>query len=326
MRNLAIEQAGKAFFANTKTLQKLLTLTDVADVTPVYKDKRIADLVKKRVPFYEELVKEPIAIPDYHYLVNATPGTVLGKWTNEADSGNETAQEGTYQDQVFSTKLVVYKGSVGILGQKATKDIVDIMAKEQEIAMTALVRQIENTIINGDPSDNSGDGGPGDADSFSGFDDLTFGASQSSNKAGADITIEDMDAAVDYLVDEEGMDERQMIHVTNSSTKTQLSSEYYDLYRLPLEKVDINAGFRVESYRNSPILVSSYMPTTTDQKVLYTIDKETWKMPVFYDISQIELGRTGLSDDFLMFAQLALAYPKNDAGTIFRAFKIYGID
>jgi hypothetical protein len=291
-------------------------LSDVTAITPVWKDPDLITTIKAMVPFVNELKR--VSVPESTYRWEKQSADNFAKFTTEATAASAfAAQKGTYGESTVVTKLLTYVMNVGILGQKATANYLDLMRNEQAIAMTAVDKAIERCVIQGDYTGGASDGGPTDSNAFHGIGKLVTTNVYNPTTAEA-LSLETLDLYIDKLVDY-GVREQDLIIVTDSYTKTKLAQLFYNTYNIPMGMTNINAGFKVESYRNAPVFASSYVASkVSGSREMYIIDKNSTVLAEFYKTSQLDLGRTTLSDDSIMFWMGALAVKDEPANAIIK--------
>lgn len=278
-------------------------ISDVTAITPVYKDPALIDTVKVMTPLFEELTKVPA--PESTYRWEKDTSDNFAKFVTEATAASAFgAQKGTYGETTVTTKLLSYVMNIGLLAQKNTQGYMDLARHEQEKGLLAVRKAIERALIQGHPAGAAADGGPTDSNAFGGLlDKIT---SNTQDLVGAALQLENIDDAIDALVDY-GVQEQDIIMVTDSYTKTTISSMFYNTFNTPLESMNVKAGLKVASYRQAPIFASSYMPKTAADRRIYFLDRRSTVLAEFYQTSQLDLGRTTLSDDSIMFWMGALA-------------------
>lgn len=284
-------------------MKAIQQISDVTAITPVYKDPDLIDTVKVRTPLFEELTK--INAPESTYRWEKNSADTFGKFVAETNAATRFAnQTGSYAESTVVTRLLSYVMNIGLLAQKNTAPYLDLVRKEQEIGLLAIRKAIERCLITGAPAAAS-DGGVTDALAFSGLQSLITTNVDNPGSAEA-ISLDKLDAQIDAVVDQ-GAREQDLIIITDTFTKTKIASLFYNTFNTPISLNSINAGLKVESYRQAPIFSSSYMPTTSGVRELFIIDRDSTVLAEFYPTSQLDLGRTQLSDDSIMFWMGALA-------------------
>lgn len=295
---------------STQKLSKLLVnqkqaLTDVSAITQVWKDPELVKTVAVETPFVTELRR--IQTPESVYRYEVESSDNFGKFTTEATAASAfSAQKGTYGESTVTTKLMTYLLNIGILGQKAASGYLDLVRQEQLLAMEAMNKGIERCVITGHPAGAASDGSATDSNAFSGIRDLV--TTNVYNPTTAEpLSLDTIDTYIDKCVDH-GAREQDLLIITDTYSATKFASLFYNLQNKPLEQKEINAGFKINSYRNAPIFASSYTYSkTSGSREMYIIDKKSTVLAEFYKMSQLDLGRTSLSDDSIMFWMGALA-------------------
>lgn len=315
---------GYGMGAESAQMQKMLisakaiqVQSDVSAITPVWKDPGILDSVKVRTPFLEELKK--VHTPESTYRKETNSADTFGKFTAETNGASRfDAQKGSYAEATYACKLMTYKMQMGMFAQKNVAQPgspFDLVREEQKTAMLAMRKGIERCIIQGAPA-GATDGGVTDALAFSGLTSEITTNVDNPGSAEA-ISLDKMDAQMNALNDK-GIPNEQQIIMTDAYTATKVSALFYNTFNTPITTGTVKAGVQVSHYNGAPIFWSSYMPTGADVRQMYFIDRESTVMANFWDISQIELGRTELSDDSLMFWMGTLAVTKEDFNAVIK--------
>jgi len=277
--------------------------SDVTDIIPVYKDPELIDTVKILTPFFEELGKTPA--PESTYRWEKQSANNFGKFVAESNAATRfAAQKGTYAESTVTTRLLSYILNVGMLAQKNVQPYLDLARKEQEIGMLAMRKAIERCVITGAPAAGS-DGGITDALAFTGLG-VGITTNYDTPTPAEAISLDKIDAMMDKL-NAYGVPDNEILIVTDPYTATNVSGLFYNTFNTPIDKGMTKAGVKVTHYRDAPIFKSSYMPTTTGSREMYFVHKRSTVLAEFYPMSQIDLGRTQLSDDSVMFWMGALA-------------------
>lgn len=289
--------------------------SDVTDITPLYRDPKLVEGVRKRTPIYELLDKEDAPESTFRWVEESADN--FAKYTTESNAASRfAAQKGTYTEGSVTTRLLSYVLNVGMMAQRNTEKYVDLMRIEQMKAMLGIRKAVERSCIIGNPTGGVTDGGATDALGFAGLEQLITTNVDNPSSAEA-ISLPKIDAQMDALVDL-GVSEDRILIVTDARTKTAFAQLFYNTYNTPVETHEFAPGLNLTSYRGAAVVSSSYMPTTTQQREMIFIDRDTTTIPEFWKPSQIELGKTELSDDSVAFWMGALAVKKESYNAIIK--------
>lgn len=297
-------------------LQSKQISSDITNIIPVHKDKELVGPALKKTPVYEQLTKtSPLEMTEYWDIESSDN---FGKFTDESNAATRfAAQKGTYGSPgSVLCRLMTYVMNIGLIAQKNVRNgdsVTNLVMQEQKIALEAMRKGIERCLITGAPAAAT-DGGVTDALAFSGLDTLVT-TNVDAPASAESISIDKVDAQMDNCI-ANGAVESDLIAITDQRTLTNFSGQYYNTQNIPLKDMAVNAGIRVASYRQMPIFVSDYSPTTTQQRKFYIVDTGSTTIPEFYGISQLDLGRTQLSDDSIMFWMGALAVKRETRNAI----------
>lgn len=293
-------------------IQAKQAISDVTAITPVWKDPDMVKSVMPKTAIYEQLRK--IDAPESTYRYETDSADNFGKFVAESNAATRfAAQKGTYGEGTYTTRLMSYVLNIGMMAQKNTKGYLDLVRQEQETGMEAMRKGIERCLITGAPAA-AADGGVTDALAFAGLDTLVTTNVDAPANAEA-ISLDKVDDAMDDCIDD-GALESDLIAITDARTVTKFSSLYYNLINAPMEQMNVKAGLRLKAYRNMPIFVSDYCTKTSGSRKMYIVDTKSTIIPEFWKISQIDLGRTQLSDDSVMFWMGALGVKREQRNAI----------
>lgn len=288
--------------------------SDVTDITPLYRDPKLVDAVRVSTPIYELLDKVDAQESTYRWVVDSNDN--FAKFTTEANAASRfAAQKGTYGESTVVTRLLSYVMNVGMMAQKNTEKYIDLLRREQTTGLLAIRKAVERCAITGAPA-GATDGGVTDALAFSGLQTLVTTNVDDPSTA-EPISLAKIDAQMDTMLDA-GVQEDRILIVTDAKTKTNFASLFYNTYNTPIDTHEFAPGLKLSSYRGAAVVHSSYMPKTTGVRQMIFIDRDTTVIPEFWGASQIDLGRTELSDDSLAFWMGALAVKKENFNAIIK--------
>jgi len=295
-------------------LQAKQISSDITNIIPVSLDSELNKPAKKKTPIYEELTKfEP---PESTYKWGIENADNFGKFVNESNAASRfAAQKGTYATPgSVDTTLMSYVLNIGMIAQKNASGFMNLVREEQQKGIESMRKGIERCLITGHPATAASDGSAGDSLAFQGLDDLVTTNVDVPTSAEA-ISLDKLDAQIDACISN-GAVRSDLMMVTDTYTHTKIGSLFYNLMNAPLSTYQADAGIEVDSYRRVPIFDCDYCPTTSGVRKLYIIDKNSTKIPEFWPISQLDLGRTELSDDSIMFWMGALAVKEETRNAI----------
>lgn len=289
--------------------------SDVTALTLQFKDPKMVEKIRIRSPIFEELDKVDSKESTYRFVYDETD--TFGKFVTEGTEVSDfAAQKGTYTDKTVTTKILSYVLKIGLFAQKNSASFTDLVRLEQAKATLGIRKAVERCAILGDVAGGQSDGGPKDARAFNGLEKLIT-TNVDDPATAEDIRLEKLDAQIDATRNLGVMPQDQII-ITDTFTKTKLAALFYDTFRTPIDQGKSEAGFEVEKYRGIPIFDSTYMPTTSGQRELILVDKNTTKLAEFYPLSQLTLGRTEVSDDSVVFWRGALAVQDEEKNAIIK--------
>lgn len=312
---------GKDYAALSKALiaaKAAQVSSDITNIIPVSLDSElISSNMHKKTALYDQIEKfEPPESTAYWPIETSDN---FGKFTTEATAVSAfDPQKGTYGTTGYvATKLMTYVLDVGLIAQKNARNTLNLMRTEQEIGMLAMRKGLERAMILGHPAGAASDGSETDSNAFSGLRDLVTTNVDNPTPAEA-ISLDKIDAMMDACIDA-GASKDNLIAITDTYTLTKIASLFYNTYNTPIGYQKIQAGIEIEAYRKMPIFVSDYTYSKTSaSREFYIVDTDTTKLAQFWDISQLDLGREGLSDKSVMFTMAALAVKKQNRNAIIK--------
>lgn len=232
-----------------------------ANVTPLIQ-KQIDPVLLEYVRRYSPLVA---AIPTKEWgstVYYFNQRTALAQGGFVTDGGANSVTTSTYSQSSFTIKLLQNVGSVTGFAQAVTRDLIgDLKAKELQGAAQGLVWDIENAIVWGC----AGATVSGKYPQFDGLDNLVadFSGSGSSNakdEAGASITLAMLDKLIDLVEENAAMPlQSDWMVVLSPGMNSSLSQLLTSNQRYIAPMVEIAAGLNVMSYRDLPIVKSSFL-------------------------------------------------------------------
>lgn len=281
---------------------------------PVYVDPRIIDQTRKYTPIVELVprVTQQGMYADFN-VITAKGGAFVA-----AEDGALAETDTTYDRRSTQIKFLYAVGRVtgpsiaaqpsyvlqGMLpGAGAIGPFTDQgapNAKQQEVLVkTRELRELEEDLImNGDSGTT--------AEEFDGIVEI-MGATNTVAKAGAALTLDDINLAVQYAFDDGG---RPNLAVCDSAT-------YTDLLGLLTQKIgylkaeeQVFWGFTTivihTMVGSVPVVPSMFLDNTTPNKSMYFLDMSVVEMRVLQDMTYFELARTNDSEKFALKVYEAL--------------------
>lgn len=281
---------------------------------PVYLDPRIVDITRKYTPAVELIPRTTCNSNVYTYLRITAKGGAFVAAEDAALSETNT----TYSRQSVSIKYLyavgrvtgpliaaqpsfILEGMTSVGGDRgAFGDQSAPNAKQQEVLVQArALRELEeNLIFNGDVSSN-----PLQYDGII----ATMSSTNTVAKAGAAITLEDLNTAVQNAFDDGG---RPNVAFCSSAVFTSL----LNLIEAKIGYLQANQtvfwGATNITYYSMvgpiPIIPSMYLSNTLSSRAIYFLDMSVVQMAVLQDMTFEELAKTNDSEKFMLKVYEAL--------------------
>jgi HK97 family phage major capsid protein len=266
-------------------LRKALSTSTTA-LIPEVVSAGIRRFIETKSPLYNAIRK--LTWPTNSYLfreVNALPTASFA-----ADGAAlPSATTGTYAKRTTAMKYIYTRGEVTGPMIAASGNVLDALQYEIELHASALVREIENTIINGD--DSSGDD----------FDGLIVQIATHVKAAGSvAMTL----ALVDETLD---LPAEYPTHIVGSRAMGRRFNALLQAQQRFVDRIEVAGGFKVPSYNGLPILC---VDTDIDDAFATTIlfpDMNHTVMPVNKPLFYEPLAKTKDSEDFMLGMYCTLA-------------------
>lgn len=188
------------------------------------------------------------------------------------DGGARPIGNSTYEQAVFNIRLFQAVGSVTGYAQTVTRDIVgDLRQLELDGTVTSMLWTLENSFIWG----NDGATANGQYPICSGLDYLVsnWSAGTGSNNyvnatdlAGANFALKHLDELIDLVETNAAMPiGQQYMFVMSPRMASNVGQLFTNQQRFMAPTVELGAGLNVPTYRDVPILKSSFLSPRTNQ-------------------------------------------------------------
>ncbi|NUR65794.1 MAG: hypothetical protein HOQ47_08545 [Streptomyces sp.] len=188
------------------------------------------------------------------------------------DGGARPIGNSTYEQAVFNIRLFQAVGSVTGYAQTVTRDIVgDLRQLELDGTVTSMLWTLENSFIWG----NDGATANGQYPICSGLDYLVsnWTAGTGSNNyvnaqdlAGANFALKNLDELIDLVETNAAMPiGSQYMFVMSPRMNSNVSQLFTNQQRFQAPTVELGAGLNVPTYRDIPILKSSFLSPRSNQ-------------------------------------------------------------
>jgi len=225
-------------------IRKALTTTTGDAIIPEEIDKIITDIAIKETPVLSLFKEIPWDTNSFEW--NERTALVTAAAYSESSTFSET--NSTYSRATVSIKMVKTDGAVTNLLQLTSKSYINALQTEIESASANIGQEIERLYIQGNVGLTSAE--------FNGLSNLV---SQTSDAAGASISLDILDDGIDAVI--LGTGKPGLILVANRDlfelgTIMRENMSYY------WEKMEVAAGNKLTTYRGIPIVGSHFVPTT----------------------------------------------------------------
>jgi len=229
---------------------------DESGFSSLYNDRVIDQMLIELVDFQNPLrmlMRRTPGAGEGHLVRKRTPGTTAGTDVNDTDSFVE--ETGTYSEEFFAFKTLGTQGKVTRRVQKTGRLIEDLLSEEME-AKAREIRDLEEyRILWGQTPD-------GNAKQIKGLNahmnDLPtqIVALTLTNGDGAPLTLAKFDQVMDKVIT--GM---PGVIIVSRAGKRKINALLQATQRFN-DKTEVPGGYRVLSYNDTPILVSTNIPDT----------------------------------------------------------------
>jgi hypothetical protein len=225
------------------------------DFTGLFHDRTIDRLLIELVDFQNPLRMIMRRVPgsgEGYMVRKRTPGTTAA--TDVDDTDTFTEETGSYTEEFFSYKTLGTQGKVTRRVQKTGRLVTDLLAEEME-AKSREVRDLEEfRMFWGQTPD-------GNTKQIKGLNahmnDLTTQiVALTNNSVGAPLTLKKFDEVMDKVITGP-----PGLIVTSRAGRRAINSLLQSTQRFN-DRIDVPGGFRVLSYNDAPILISTNIPDT----------------------------------------------------------------
>jgi hypothetical protein len=236
-------------------------------------------LVAANVPALQPKIIDPVLLEYQRRYSPLVRGIPSGKWNADTyyfnqrtqrasggfvtDGGARAQSQSTYVQNSFQMKHLQAIGSVTGYAQEVTQQVIgNLRAREIEGTIQGLYWDIETALLWG----NSGSTQFGAYPQFDGLDSLctTFsGAAQNvQDKAGAALSLAHLDQLADMVETNAAMSvfDSSWMYVMSNTANSRIAQLLENQQRF-VNQVEIAAGLLVPTYRNIPIVKSSFLAT-----------------------------------------------------------------
>lgn len=280
---------------------------------PVWLEPGYVDLVKRETPVWEIMPKRAVKGKsiDFNQITNFGSAQFL------PEDSTLTEADDTYTRQTVAVKYCYSVGRVTGPMIAAAVPYMDAMGNEVQRKTIALAMELERVLINGDKTTYPNE-----------FDGLIKTiTSNTINKAGADITLDNIRTAIRYCRYAGSTPSTTLsgampnLMVTDYETLDVIKAAMQDYLRYYNIEKEIAFGIQAVVFDGVAILGSRYMPTDADSKRLLVLNTAFLFLGVLQDMTYEELAHTNDSRKFCLKWYGALA---NEAEQFM--CQIYGID
>ena len=238
-------------------LQEALTAANVSALVQKQIDPMLLEYQRRYAPLVRALPAVKWGSTVYNF--NQRNSRVAGGFV--ADGGARPVGASSYAQTAFTIRNLQAVGSVTGYAQEVTADLIgDLRAREIEGAVQGLLWDIETGICWG----NSGATANGPYPQFDGLDSQigTFsGASQNAiDEAGAALALRHLDLLIDNVEQNasQPVQDSTWMFVMSSTANSKIAQLLTNQQRF-VDTVEVATGLIVPSYRNVPIVKSSFL-------------------------------------------------------------------
>ena len=228
--------------------------------------KRIDPLLLEYQRRYAPLVRATPSIPwnstDY-YFSQRTQRAAGGFVT---DGGARSVTNSTYAQNSFKIRLLQNVGAVTGFSQAVSADLIgDLREREIDGAVQGLLWDIEAGMLWG----NDGATNQGPYPQFSGYDTLvsstTGAATNTIDRAGNTFALADLDKLIDMVEQNASMPIGSNYMLVASTTTVSKTAQLMTAQQRFVDKVEVETGLNVLTYRDVPLIKTSFLGTRSLQ-------------------------------------------------------------
>ena len=228
--------------------------------------KRIDPLLLEYQRRYAPLVRATPSIPwnSTVYYFNQRTQRAAGGFVS--DGGARPVTNSTYAQQQFTMRLLQNVGAVTGYSQAVSADLIgDLREREIDGAVQGLLWDIEAAMLWG--CDGATNQGP--YPQFSGFDTListASGAAQNTiDRAGNTFALSDLDKLIDMVEQQASMPVGSQYMLVASTTTVSKTAQLQTAQQRFVDKVEVESGLNVLTYRDIPLIKTSFLGTRSLQ-------------------------------------------------------------
>ena len=238
--------------------------------------KRIDPLLLEYQRRYAPLVRSTPSIPWNSTVYNFNQRTARAAGGFVTDGGARPVTSSTYAQTPFTMRLMQSVGAVTGYSQAVTSDLIgDLREREIDGAVSGLLWDVEAAMLWGnDPATTNGP-----YPQFSGFDTLissTTGASQNTiDRAGNTYALADLDKLIDMVEQNASMPVGSNYMLVGSTTTVSKTAQLLTAQQRFVDKVEVETGLNVLTYRDVPLIKTSFLGTRSIQMGTVTTTTST---------------------------------------------------
>lgn len=275
-----------------------LSSTAAAYLLPEVVDGAIRDFASRTPTMYNAVTKRPWGSQTYFIKKKLTLPTAT--WS--IDGGPlPAATTGSYGQISKSVAYLYTRGEVTGPMIEAAGSTFDALATEIEDHQQAIIERLSTDIVSADGTGNDIEGVLYQIETDSSQYTEAGGAGQVIDAAGAYLSLNLIDRAIDASAEADGTGiagEGATIAVTTRKVRRMINSLLQAQQRF-MNETEIAAGFRVQSYDGIPFVVDNHWAGNTDNQILF-FDRSKAVLLVHKDWTYEELAKTKDSVDFFI--------------------------
>ena len=222
--------------------------------------KRIDPLLLEYQRRYAPLVRSTPSIPWNSTVYNFNQRTARAAGGFVTDGGARPVTSSTYAQTAFTMRLMQSVGAVTGYSQAVTSDLIgDLREREIDGAVSGLLWDVEAAMLWGnDPATTAGP-----YPQFSGFDTListASGAAQNTiDRAGNTYALSDLDKLIDMVEQNASMPVSSNYMLVASTTTVSKTAQLLTAQQRFVDKVEVETGLNVLTYRDVPLIKTSFL-------------------------------------------------------------------